>query len=166
MGSWEVEKLGTSAFYLSFGKQNLWDFISIEFSIPRIFSYSWSSFSKVCWFMYLHAIQKSNQVCVSEASCWASVNLLINTAGYRRFLQASARFEHTDLEALRIWSVRENFSSAGKFLVIWKISIAAAKANLWTSRSLALFILSAKLSVSSQYFPNSGLPSYRTFTTS
>lgn len=56
--------------------------------------------------------------------------LFTNTALYIRLRQASAKFEQTDLDALLIWSVKEYLSSVGKVFEIWKISIAAANANL------------------------------------
>ena len=56
--------------------------------------------------IYLHFNANSNHVCVSAASCSATVSLLTNTALYLRFLQPSARLTHTDLDDLRIWSVK------------------------------------------------------------
>mgnify|MGYP006886068238 CR=1 FL=1 len=91
--------------------------------------------------MYLHANENSNQLCVSDASCIASVILFLKTALYRLFLHDSARLEHTDLEERRIWLIREYVSSFGNPFEISYIFIAAIKAFLYTSRSLKCFIV-------------------------
>jgi hypothetical protein len=61
--------------------------------------------------------------------------LLTKAASYRRFLHASAMFEHTALDDRRIWSVNEYVSSRGNLFDISKIRIAALNAIWYTSNS-------------------------------
>src|SRR6266487_6310919 len=60
---------------------------------------------------------KSSHVSVSAFSPSASLSLLTKCASYLRFAQASRKFEHTDLDERRIWSVNEYCSSFGKSLL-------------------------------------------------
>jgi hypothetical protein len=67
--------------------------------------------------MYLQARENSSQLCVSDASCRESVNLLLKTAGYFLLRHASARFAQTERDERLTWSVSEYLSSEGKSLV-------------------------------------------------
>jgi hypothetical protein len=106
-------------------KQNFPAFFSIELSIEMIASYSSSNSRNIACEMYLQAMLKSSQHSVSEASAIESVSLFLKTASYFLFHHASAKFEHTALDALLICPVSEYFPSAGKDFVISNIRIAA-----------------------------------------
>src|SRR6266496_673004 len=81
---------------------------------PSIAPISWASTTYSAWSafgIYPQSQAKSSQVSVSAFSPSASVNLLTKCASYLRFAQASRKFEHTDLDERRIWSVNEYCSS-------------------------------------------------------
>ena len=91
--------------------------------------------------MYLQSPQKRNYVFVSSNEPNAYTRCRLNSASYTRLPHPSAIFAAMERDDLTIWSVNAYFSPGGKALEILKISIATACANLYTSRSSTVLII-------------------------
>ena len=88
--------------------------------------------------IYWLSSDTSSQCCVSNCSASASVSFEMKCISYLLLPQASAIWAPTDREDLLIWSVSENRSSLGNFLLSIYISFETSLESLYTSRSRKL----------------------------
>ena len=84
---------------------------------------------------------EAQPVFVSSNEPIAYTRCRLNSASYTRLPHPSAIFAAMERDDLTIWSVNAYFSPGGKALEILKISIATACANLYTSRSSTVLII-------------------------